>query len=265
MLGDGRYDTLKLWQHLPDGVILLARSAKNRVLYDLPPDHAHGNRKYGERAPTPQAFWRKRKGWRKLELFVRGKLRRLQVRVEGPFLRQGAPDTPLFLLVVRGKQHTRHGRIIRREPLPFLVNAIQDEHGNWQLPLPLETLLFWAWQRWEIEVCHRELKSNFGLGDKQCFNPQAAILSVQWSAWAYALLVLAAYRTWGLCTAPPVPTRWWRGAPRWSFNTMWRAYRAALWGPHDFQPLWSAIPGNWPEKQPVLMGLANAIYAAARA
>jgi hypothetical protein len=24
--------------------------------------------------------------------------------------------------------------------------------------------LFWAWQRWEVEVAHRKLKSNFGLG-----------------------------------------------------------------------------------------------------
>jgi hypothetical protein len=267
MVGDGRYDTLPLWQRLPAGVILFARSAKNRALYHLPgPQTGRGRRrKYGERAPTPQAFWRRRTGWRKLEVFVRGKLRRLQVQVEGPFLRQGAPDTPLFLIVVRGKQRFRHGRLIRRDPLPFLVNAVQDEHGHWQLPLPLETLLFWAWQRWEIEVCHRELKSNFGLGDKQCFNPQAALLSVQWSAWAYALLVLAAYRAWGLCTGPPVPTRWWRGAGRWSFNTLWRAYRATLWGPHDFQPLWSSTPHDWPEKEAVLLGLSNSIYASTRA
>ena len=125
--------------------------------------------------------------------------------------------------------------------------------------------MFWAWQRWEIEVCHRELKSNFGLGDKQCFNPQAAILSVQWSTWAYALLVLAAYRTWGLCTGPPVPTRWWRGSGRWSFNTMWRAYRAALWGAHDFQPLHLTISANRPEKPLFLMGLTNSVYAAVRA
>jgi hypothetical protein len=45
MLGDGSYDTLKLWQHLPDGVIMLARSAKNRALYYLPQGDTHGNRK----------------------------------------------------------------------------------------------------------------------------------------------------------------------------------------------------------------------------
>jgi hypothetical protein len=267
MVADGSYDTLALWQHLPEDVILVARSAKNRALYHLPGPHpGRGRRrKYGVRAPTPQAFWQQRKGWRPLTLTIRGGPRHLQYRVEGPFVRPGAPDRPLFLLVMRGKQRRHHGRLIRREPLPFLVNAVQNAHGDWVLPLPAETLLFWAWQRWEIEVCHRELKSSFGLGDKQCFHPQAAVTSVQWSAWVYSLVLLAAYRTWGLTGGPAVPTRWWRGAGRWSFNSMCRAYRAALWGPHDFRPLWTGTPGNWPEKEALVQALSNAIYGSARA
>ncbi|MDQ7037269.1 MAG: hypothetical protein Q9P01_21240 [Anaerolineae bacterium] len=100
----------------------------------------------------------------------------------------------------------------------FLVNAVQNEQGEWVLPLPIKTLMFWMWQRWEVEVCHRELKSNFGLGNKQCHNPHAAVLSVQWSAWVYSIMLLAGYRTWGLSNAPPVPTRWWRGSGRWSLE-----------------------------------------------
>jgi len=233
MVGDGHYDTINLWKHLPDGVILLARSAKNRVLWTLPSPTARKNRKYGERAPAPTDYWRERKGWRRLNLLVRGRTRHLQVKVAGPFLRKGAADRPLFLLIVRGKGNKR----TRRQPLPFLVNAVQGTAGNWELPLPVAELLFWAWQRWEVEVAHRELKSNFGLGNKQCWNPQAAILSVQWSAWVYALLLLAGYRCWGLSQAPSVPTRWWPGSGRWSLNTLWRGYRAALWGTHQFTPV----------------------------
>lgn len=265
MVVDGSYDTLGLWQALPEGVTVLARSAKNRVLYHLPAPDTHRNRKYGQRAPTPQQVWQQRKGWTKLTLFVRGRDRRLQYRVSGPFLRKGAAHRPLCLIVVRGKDRRRSGRRYTRKPLPFLVNAVQDAHGDWVLPLAIETLLFWAWQRWEIEVAHRELKSNFGLGDKQCWNPTAAVASVQWSAWVYALLLLAAYRSWGLCGAPSVPTRWWRGSGRWSFNTLWRAYRAAFWGSHDFRPLYAATPGNWGEKEARLDLLRNAVFAAARA
>lgn len=268
MVGDGRYDTLKLWQHLPDGIILLARSAKNRVLYSLPPTEQHGRgrkRLYGVRVDTPQQRWQERSGWCELNIEVRGRVRHLQYKVSGPVLRKGAPERRLILIVVRGKQRkNKHGRPYRRQPLPFLVNAVLNEDGQWVLPFPIDTLLFWAWQRWELEVCHRELKSNFGLGNKQCFNPHSAVLSVQWSAWVYCLLLLAGYRTWGLCGAPDVPTRWWRGSPRWSLNTLWRAYRSALWGHREFLPLCTPSPGDWLEKETLLRALTNAVLASAR-
>jgi hypothetical protein len=89
MVGDGHYDNLGLWQALPTGVTLLARSAKNRVLYDLPPEPSHGNRKYGQRTLQPQAIWQTRTGWKSLQIEVRGKTRHLQVKVRGPFLRKG--------------------------------------------------------------------------------------------------------------------------------------------------------------------------------
>jgi hypothetical protein len=164
-----------------------------------------------------------------------------------------------MLIIVRGKDNSR----TRRLPLPFLVNAVQSPDRSWGLPLPLETLLFWAWQRWEIEVAHRELKSTFGLGHKQCWNPHAAVLSVQWSAWVYALLLLAGYRTWGLSPGPQVPTRWWHGSGRWSLNTLWRAYRAAFWGPHHFQPLDPRLPADWLENDALVPALRHAAFAAA--
>jgi hypothetical protein len=264
-VGDGHYDNLKLWQQLPPGVTMLARSAKNRVLYQLPDATMHGNRKYGKRAATPQQVWRTNKRWQPISLAVRGRTRHLQVCVRGVFVRKGAPDTPLFLIVVRGKKRkNKSGRFYRRPPLPFLVNAVPDTAGNWVLPLPLDMLLFWAWQRWEVEVCHRELKTTFGLGHKQSFNPRAAVLTVQWSAWVYSLLLLAAYRTFGLARAPDVPTRWWRGSGRWSFATLLRSFRAALWGHHHFRPLFTSTPYDWVGKHAYLTALKNSIYASMR-
>jgi len=139
MVADGGYDTLKLWASLPDRVILLVRTAKNWALWTLPGPGARKNRRYGERAPTPRAVWRERKGWQSYILEVRERKRHVQVKVRGPYLRRGAPQRPLFLLVVRGKQ-TRRGR---REPLDFLVNEVWRQ-GRWELLLPVGTLLFWA-------------------------------------------------------------------------------------------------------------------------
>ncbi|HSK83314.1 MAG TPA: hypothetical protein VK902_07890 [Rubrobacter sp.] len=46
------------------------------------------------------------------------------------------------------------------------------EGGEWVLPYPAHELLTWAWQRWEVEVCHREMKSGFGLGEAQWLGPR---------------------------------------------------------------------------------------------
>lgn len=263
-LGDGSYENVAFWKALPQGVSALLRSAKNRALFHLPPSDKHGNRKYGEQAPSPQAFWKMKAGWKHATILIRGRQRQLRYRVEGPFLRKNAPDTPLMLLVIGGQTYQKHGKKRHRDPVPYLVNAVQDEHGNWVLPLPITILLFWAWQRWELEVSHRELKSNFGLGEKQAWSPSAALSSVQFSAWLYALLILAAYRTWGLCQAPSIPSPWWRGSQRWSFNTLWRSYRAALWGEYHFQATWTAIQDNWPEKSNFWLDWRNTLYGSVR-
>lgn len=266
VLADGSFDTLGFWQGLPDRVIALVRSAKNRCLFY--PLDAEGKRdkrrKYGPRASAPQDWLKKRKGWRGCTIPVRGKPRSRRYRVEGPFVRRGLPEIPLFLIVVCGQTWTRRKRRYRRDPVYYLVNAVQDRDGNWVLPLPIEILLTWAWHRWELEVCHRELKSNLGLGDKQSWHPLAAVRTVQWSAWAYAVFVLAGYRTWGLCNGPPVPTRWWKGSQRWSFNTLWRAYRAALWGEHQFRALYSPTPDNLGVFEDLDTALWNAVYGSVR-
>ena len=183
----------------------------------------------------------------------------MKFQVLGPFVRDGLPERPLFLIVVKGMHRQvgkRKPRWHHSKPAFYLVSA-QQVAGMWQLPLPIDTLLAWLWQRWELEVAHREMKSGFGVGEKQCWNPHATIASVQWSVWVYALLLLAAYRTWGLLNGPPIPTRWWSGAPRWSFNTLWRQYRLACWGTPQFQALWTRTPGNWLKKGSLPAGLVR--------
>ena len=55
----------------------------------------------------------------------------------------------------------------QREPSFPIVSAVPADAGGWDLSLPVDELLAWAWQRWEVEVMHRELKSSFGLGQQQ--------------------------------------------------------------------------------------------------
>jgi hypothetical protein len=266
LLVDGGFDNTGLWTALPTKVVMLARTAKNRCLYELPgPYSGRGaHRKYGQRAPAPQDWLKVRQGWHTCTLVVRGRPRRMVFRVEGPFVRRGAPLQPLFLLVVRGQSWQHHAHRRQRKPCFYLVNACSQD-GGWMLPLPAETLLFWAWQRWELEVAHRELKSGLGLGDKQCWNSLAAVASVQWSAWLYALLLLAAYRAWGLTRHPRTSAAWWSGSPRWSFNTLWRNFHLDCLHTPQFLPLLSLFPTNLAKNRPLATMIHDALLAAAPA
>ena len=272
ILADGSFDVVDLWRGLPERVILVTRTARNRCLYYLPETVNNPGpgrpANYGERAPHP-ADWLHAglRHWPNQTIEVREKLIKMHYQVLGPFVREGAPEHPLFLIVVKGmhrlvgkkKPHYKH-----REPSFYLVSATQTAMGKWQLPLPLTTILTWLWQRWEIEVAHREMKTGMGLGEKQCWNKHASIRSVQWSGWVYAVLLLAGYRTWGLCGGPSTPARWWPGAKRWSLNTLWRSYRSDLWNKKEFRPLWTQTGDNWWKKETWLTGLDNSLLAAAR-
>ena len=269
-LGDGNFDTLELWRSLPERTVLMVRTARNRCLYRLPQGQLGGPGRppsYGERAPKPADWLRQRRGWQKMMLTVRGRELPLRYRIEGPFVRDGLPDRPLFLIVVGGREWMAGKRTRRRkrwQPAFFLVSAVWKDQQA-ELPLPAQELLGWLWQRWELEVAHREMKSGLGVGEKQCWNHRSAVLSVQWSVWVYALLVLAGYRTWGLCGGPRAPARWWQGARRWSLNTLWRAYRSAFWGESQFRALWTRSGDNWLKMEVHLDGLFNSALAAARA
>jgi hypothetical protein len=266
-LGDGAYSTAPLWAGLPAGVVLLARCAKNRALYALPREadqpRRGRRRRYGERRPRPDAWLAERAGWQRTAVVVRERTIPLQYRLDGPCLVHGAAQQPLYLLVVKGSNPQRG---YRPRPARFwLVSAVPDGEGGWRLPWPAAQLLAWAWHRWELEVAHRELKTSFGLGEVQCWGPIAAVLSVQWTVWAYAVLVLAGLRAWGLGRGPVrAPGRWWGGSGRWSLARLWQGYRQELWTETDFHRVWSPMTENWWEMADWLAAKTNATLASSR-
>jgi hypothetical protein len=272
VVGDGDFSVAELRARLPpeDGVVLLTRRAKNRALFKPPgpePEKRRGRRrKYGERARRPDGWLAERSGWRGRELLVRGRKIPARFRVEGPYLLKKAPERPVFLVVVKGIDRARAGRRRRRGPSFFLVSAVLDgPEGEWALPYPAEELLSWAWRRWEVEVCHREMKTGFGLGEVQCLGPSSAILSVRWQAWCYGVLVLAGFRAWGLGRGPiRPPGRWWGGAKRWSLGSLWRGYRAEMWGAVEFRPIFAPMRGGWPKKEALLAGMGNSANGSLR-
>jgi hypothetical protein len=246
-IADSAYGPAALWTQLPSDTTLMTRCAKNRALFRLPAPHRGRGRprRYGARAPTPQAWLHRPGHWHHTRLTVRGRERGLTYRVCGPYLLRGAPTQPVYLLVVKGIARANG---IRRAPTYWLVSARQRVTGRWELPDPPATLLALAWQRWELEVTHREAKTGFGVGEVQCWSPSAAILAVQWQWWVLGLVLLTGYRGWALAPAPTRALgRWWTGSRRWSLGALWQALRAELWGVAEFQPAWSRFTPNWGE------------------
>jgi hypothetical protein len=263
-LNDGTYDTLQFWSNLPQRTVGIVRTARNRCLFNLPVEDAHGNRKYGEKAPAPHAWLRQRKSFSFQDVMVRGKIRTMRYRVEGPFVRDGLPDVPLMLIVIGGGKRPKGSRRKNYEPCFFLVSAVLVE-GVWTLPLPIAELLAWLWQRWELEVAHRAMKSGLGLGEKQCWNDTATVATVQWSVWIYALMMMAGYRVWADDCGPRTPGLWRTPPRRWSFNTLYRAFRAEMWSHPDFRATWTGTQDNWPENEAMWDALFNSVLASTRA
>lgn len=269
VVGDGLYSATQMWAGLPDRVWLLARCQRNRALFALPdapaPDAPRRGRRrlYGERAPTPETWLDERAGWQQTVLVVRGRSIPLTYRVEGPYRLKRAAGHPVCLLVVRGV--AGDGRRKRREPGFFLVSAVLATDGAWHLPLPVTEVLAWAWQRWEVEVSHRECKTDFGVGEVQCWSAHSAYGVVQWQVWWYSLLVLAGLLTWGLAPGPDAPPgRWRRPANRWSLRHLLTGIRRELWTLAEFQPVWLRTTGTWTEMQDWLTLRTNVILAAHR-
>lgn len=263
-LNDGSYDTLDFWRGLPQRTIAVVRTARNRALYELPAADAHGNKRYGEKAIAPYRWLKKRKGFSRTQIQIRGNKRSIRYRLEGPYLRDGLSDIPLFLIVIGGGKRPKGSRGKNYKPGFYLVSAI-FKNGEWVLPLPVNELLAWLWQRWELEVAHRQLKSNLGLGEKQCWNDQATVATVQWSIWVYSLMLLSGYRAWGDSGGQKPPGLWRKNPGRWSFNTLWRGFRAEMWGNAHFQASWDWSRNNWLEKEVLWTSMLNSILGSSRA
>ena len=188
-VGDGGYTNKTLLQRLPERVEFIGRVRKDIKLHFPAKD---GRKVYGERAPTPEEL---RQDGGVLEqfstCFYGGKDREVRFKEMSRVLwPTGAKRRLLRVIVVMPTPYRPPGcRKLKYDQPAYLVTT--------DLASTAQTLIQAYLDRWEIEVLHRELKTQVGLGQAQVWSDQSVPRLHPSLVAAYALLKLAALKAFG--------------------------------------------------------------------
>lgn len=148
--------------------------------------------------------------WQTTKLFYGGKRRKIRYKSLSHVLWQrGGRTRPLRLFVIAPTPYRkrRSGRWYYREPAFLLCT---DRHHS---PHQLLQIYF---DRWQIEVNHREEKDTLGVGQAQLWNPIGVPKQPALVVAAYSAILLAALRTFGpqRAAAYAALPKWRRSAKR---------------------------------------------------
>jgi hypothetical protein len=208
---DGSFCNRTLFRAQGERSVLLARCCKDARL--CRPALQPGPRRYDPQLFTPeQVRPNPRIPYRRLRLYYGGRRRWIRVKVGAPLLwRRGAGTRPLRLVVIAPQPCRRspQGRLCYREPAYLLTTDLKSA---------VKHLLQSYWDRWQIEVNHRDQKTLLGVGQAQVRSPRSVPRHPALAVASYALLQLAALR----CLGPgrgsafiPLP-KWRKKASRYS-------------------------------------------------
>lgn len=187
---DGSFCNRTVFSLMLKGVEIVARARKDAVLCFRA---AVGSRRfYDPNKFTPEQV-RKDESipWIQTKIFYGGKRRRVRYKLLPDLYWQGgARKRPLRLLVVAPTPYRKRksGRLYYRQPAYLLTTDLKG-HPH--------TLLQIYFDRWQIEVNHREEKDTLGVGQAQLWNsssvPKQPVLAVA----SYSALLLASLLAFG--------------------------------------------------------------------
>lgn len=211
-VGDGSFCNRTVlredWEAL--NVSLVVRCRKDIVLCRRAP--AQGPRFYGKTKFTPEEVRRRdnRAQWQTAQIFHGGCYREVRYKELTPVYWQGgARKRPVRLLVVSpvGYRTTKKGRKYYRRPAYLLTT---------DLTTPAVLLLQAYFDRWGIEINHRDEKDILGVGQAQVWNKHSVSKVPALLVAMYSWLLLAGLKCYGprrTQVYEPLP-KWRRGAKR---------------------------------------------------
>lgn len=169
--------------------ILIARTRKDAKLCW---PATEGRSRYGKEKFTPEEVLKDETiAWQKAEIFHGGKWRTVFYKELNQILWQrGAGEKKLRLLVVKPTpyQKTKKGKLLYRQPA-FLLTTDRESQAS--------ELLQIYFDRWQVEVAHKELKDNFGLGQAQVRVPASVARQPALVVATYSSMHLAALKAFG--------------------------------------------------------------------
>lgn len=153
---------------------------------------AGSRRFYGSEKFTPEQIrLDDGRGWKTTKVFYGGKRRKVRYKeVTGVLWQGGARKRPLRLIVIAPTPYrkSKSKKMYYRQPAYLLTS---DLHSS------LKQLVQIYFDRWQIEVNHREEKDTLGVGQAQLWNvnsvPKQPVLAVA----AYSALLLASINAFG--------------------------------------------------------------------
>jgi hypothetical protein len=185
--------------------VLLARGRKDAVLCRPARKRKGSRRVYGKRKFTPQKVRTNTAiPWHQTTIFYGGQWRTVRYKeVRNVLWQGGAGRRPLRLIVVAPTPYQLSPACPRyyRQPAYLFVN----DHE-----LPTQTLLQAYFDRWQIEVNHRDEKQLIGIVDAQVWNDSSVDRVPAFMAASYSFLLLAALEAYG-----PERTQQYIEPPRW--------------------------------------------------
>ena len=209
LTADGSFCNRTCFAEVPDRAALLARARKDARLCLRSTDR--GRRFYALEKFTPEQV-RKDDGraWKTTRIFYGGKRRKIRYKdVADLYWQRGAGKRALRLIVIAPTPYrkSKSRKLYYRDPAYLLTTNLRGS---------LKQLLQIYFDRWQIEVNHREEKDTLGVGHAQLWNvtsvPKQPVLAVA----SYSALLLASLQAFGAerGTAYAELPKWRRNARR---------------------------------------------------
>jgi hypothetical protein len=207
--GDGSFCNRTVFAGIPDRVELIARTRKDSKLCLRAP--ADSRCFYHKEKFTPeQVRLDDRIPWKTTKILYGGKRRKVRYKELTAVLWQGGARKRLLRLLVIAPTPYRkrqRARLYYRQAAYLLTTVLQGS---------TKQLLQIYFDRWQIEVNHREEKDTLGVGQAQLWNPISVPKQPALVVAAYSALLLASLQAFGPERGDPYAAlpKWRRAAKR---------------------------------------------------